>query len=86
MKIKDLISKLQTFDPEMMVVVDESFEGGYSDILSFNLVKVELNVKESGRISMSQHELTENANTPVLVLSKFDEFDNNFTKGLKNQI
>ena len=45
MKIKELIEKLQQFDPELMVVVD-GYEGGYDDPIVGPVKKLNLNVNE----------------------------------------
>ena len=43
MKVKDLIEKLQTYDPELMVVVG-GYEGGVDEADSAGLVNVKLDV------------------------------------------
>jgi len=45
MKIKELIEKLQQFDPELMVVVD-GYEGGYDDPIVGPVKKLKLNANE----------------------------------------
>ncbi len=41
MKVKDLIEKLRTFDPETLVVVGGFDEEGYADIETINAITVE---------------------------------------------
>lgn len=45
MKIKELIKKLETLDPELHIFVD-GYEGGFSDIIISDTVKIALNVNE----------------------------------------
>lgn len=40
MTVKDLIEKLKTFDPEMLVVTRGMDECGYANIAKFEIVKV----------------------------------------------
>ena len=46
MKVKELIEKLKTFDPDALVVVGGFDEGGYADLARFEMV--ELVPRESG--------------------------------------
>lgn len=39
MKVKELIEKLNTLDPEMLVLVD-GYEGGYAALVAADLIKV----------------------------------------------
>jgi hypothetical protein len=43
MNIRELISELQKYDPEMRVVTS-GYEGGYNDLGEFQEVKINLNV------------------------------------------
>jgi len=46
MKVKELIEKLQTLDPETMVVVS-GYEGGFHEVTTTEIVKIALNVNTS---------------------------------------
>lgn len=45
MKVRELIEKLQQFDPEMMVVVD-GYEGGANELKIVNTARIALNYNE----------------------------------------
>ena len=47
MKVKDLIEKLQAFDPETLVVVGGFDEEGYADIETIDFIEVELRKSQS---------------------------------------
>ena len=46
MKVKDLIAHLQTFDPELEVMID-GYEGGIENITEVEMVQVALDVNQS---------------------------------------
>jgi hypothetical protein len=45
-RVKELIEKLQKYDPETMVVVN-GYEGGYDEIEEVEEIKLQLNVNEA---------------------------------------
>lgn len=47
MKVRELIEKLQQFDPEMMVVLD-GYEGGVDELKYVQSANVALNFNEEG--------------------------------------
>ena len=46
MKVKELIEKLQRYNPEQMVVIS-GYEGGYDAVDEINEMKIKLNVNKA---------------------------------------
>jgi len=67
MKVKDLIEKLKTFDPQATVVTRGLDEEGFADIQSVRAVRVQLRKSEAARQTIGEYEASENGEVAVLV-------------------
>lgn len=67
MKVKELIEKLKTFDPESTVVTRGLDEEGFADIQSVTHVNLELRKSESARQTIGEYESSANGKLAVLV-------------------
>jgi hypothetical protein len=67
MKVKDLIEKLETFNPEALVVTRGLDEEGFADIQSVTEVHVQLRKSESARQTIGEYESSKGGDVAVLV-------------------
>lgn len=65
MKVKDLIEKLKTFDPNMLVVTRGLDEEGFADIREIEIVSVQERTSEAARQALGEYKKVDNQNSPI---------------------